>query len=92
MFPFVILQTKKKHYDSELENLEKHQKQTIEKMETDHNVKLKDESKRIKSEQERDLRKFQDQIKNKKKEVQMTVMCVKLSTGLELIHTFKWPS
>lgn len=62
-------QTKKKHYDVELENLEKLQKQTIERMETDHNIKLKDETKRIKSEQERDHHRFQDQLKQKKKEV-----------------------
>uniref|UniRef100_A0A671X8B0 non-specific serine/threonine protein kinase n=1 Tax=Sparus aurata TaxID=8175 RepID=A0A671X8B0_SPAAU len=63
------MNTKKKHYDVELENLEKLQKQTIERMETDHNIKLKDETKRIKSEQERDHHRFQDQLKQKKKEV-----------------------
>uniref|UniRef100_A0AAQ6A1K4 non-specific serine/threonine protein kinase n=1 Tax=Amphiprion ocellaris TaxID=80972 RepID=A0AAQ6A1K4_AMPOC len=62
------MHSKKKHYDMELENLEKHQKQTIEKMETDHNFKLKDETKHIKAVQERDYRKFQDQLKHKKKE------------------------
>uniref|UniRef100_A0A8D0ASK1 non-specific serine/threonine protein kinase n=1 Tax=Sander lucioperca TaxID=283035 RepID=A0A8D0ASK1_SANLU len=62
------LNAKKKHYDVELENLEKHQKQTIEKMEGDHHVKLKEETKRIKAEQERDYSRFQDQIKHKKKE------------------------
>ncbi|KAM9728900.1 serine/threonine-protein kinase 10 [Menidia menidia] len=67
------MNTKKKHYDAELENLEKNQKQTIEKMETDHNVKLRDETKRIKAEQEREYRKFQDQIKQKKKEVKHSV-------------------
>uniref|UniRef100_A0A3Q1GAA9 non-specific serine/threonine protein kinase n=1 Tax=Acanthochromis polyacanthus TaxID=80966 RepID=A0A3Q1GAA9_9TELE len=67
------MHSKKKHYDLELENLEKHQKQTIEKMETDHNLKLKDETKHIKTEQERDYRKFQDQLKHKKKEVKQSV-------------------
>uniref|UniRef100_A0A671XFM9 non-specific serine/threonine protein kinase n=1 Tax=Sparus aurata TaxID=8175 RepID=A0A671XFM9_SPAAU len=66
------MNTKKKHYDVELENLEKLQKQTIERMETDHNIKLKDETKRIKSEQERDHHRFQDQLKQKKKEVFIT--------------------
>lgn len=75
-YVFVSSQAKKKHYDVELEYLEKHQKQTIEKMETDHSVKLKDETKRIKSEQERDLHKFQDQLKHKKKEVQRMCVCV----------------
>uniref|UniRef100_A0A672GNU7 non-specific serine/threonine protein kinase n=1 Tax=Salarias fasciatus TaxID=181472 RepID=A0A672GNU7_SALFA len=63
------MHNKKKHYDGELENLEKHQKQTIEKMESDHNIKLKDETKRIKSEQEREFHRFQELLKNKKKEV-----------------------
>ncbi|XP_035522017.1 serine/threonine-protein kinase 10 [Morone saxatilis] len=67
------MNAKKKHYDVELENLEKHQKQTIEKMEADHNVKLKDETKRIKSEQERDYHKFQDQLKQKKKETKQSL-------------------
>ncbi|XP_033955009.1 serine/threonine-protein kinase 10 [Pseudochaenichthys georgianus] len=67
------MNAKKKHYDVELENLEKFQKQTIEKMEGDHHVKLKEETKRIKCEQERDLHRFQDQIKHKKKEVKQSV-------------------
>lgn len=65
----VCWQAKKKHYDTELENLEKHQKQTIEKMEENHAVKLKEETKRIKTQQEHDYHKFQDQLKHKKKEV-----------------------
>ncbi|XP_047463437.1 serine/threonine-protein kinase 10 [Mugil cephalus] len=67
------INAKKKYYDTELENLEKHQKQTIEKMETDHNVKLKEENKRIKAEQERDYRRFQEQVKQKKKEVKQSI-------------------
>ncbi|KAM9846781.1 serine/threonine-protein kinase 10 isoform 2-T2 [Aulostomus maculatus] len=67
------LNNKKKHYDVELENLEKQQKQTIEKMEADHHVRLKDETKRIKAEQERDYHKFQEQLKQKKKEVKQSV-------------------
>lgn len=66
---FAFGQAKKKHYDLELESLEKHQKQTIEKMEADHSVKLKDETKRIKTDQEREYHRFQDQIKHRKKEV-----------------------
>uniref|UniRef100_A0A7N8X0H1 non-specific serine/threonine protein kinase n=1 Tax=Mastacembelus armatus TaxID=205130 RepID=A0A7N8X0H1_9TELE len=64
------MNAKKKHYDMELENLEKHQKQTIEKMEADHNIKLKEETRRIKAEQDREYHKFLDQLKNKKKEEQ----------------------
>ncbi|KAM9788226.1 serine/threonine-protein kinase 10 [Neosynchiropus ocellatus] len=67
------MHAKKKHFDVELENLEKQQKQQIEKMESDHHVRLKDESKRIKAEQERDLQRFHDQLKLKKKEVKHSV-------------------
>nr|XP_019952901.1 PREDICTED: serine/threonine-protein kinase 10-like [Paralichthys olivaceus] len=67
------MNAKKKHYDLELENLEKHQKQTIEKMEADHSVKLKDETRRIKTVQERDHNKFQDLMKHKKREMKQAV-------------------
>ncbi|XP_034033895.1 LOW QUALITY PROTEIN: serine/threonine-protein kinase 10 [Thalassophryne amazonica] len=63
------IHAKKKHYDTEIETLEKHQKQTIEKMETDHQIKLKEETKRIKAQQERNYEKFQDQQKRHKKEI-----------------------
>ncbi|XP_029028761.1 serine/threonine-protein kinase 10 [Betta splendens] len=67
------MNAKKKHYDTELENLEKHQKQTIERMETEHTVRLKEESKRIRAEQERDYNKFQEDRKRQKKEVKQSV-------------------
>uniref|UniRef100_A0A7N6BNF9 non-specific serine/threonine protein kinase n=1 Tax=Anabas testudineus TaxID=64144 RepID=A0A7N6BNF9_ANATE len=67
------MNAKKKHYDLELENLEKHQKQTIERMENDHSVKLKEETKRIKVEQERELHRFQEQQKQQKKELKQSV-------------------
>uniref|UniRef100_A0A8C7IFA8 non-specific serine/threonine protein kinase n=1 Tax=Oncorhynchus kisutch TaxID=8019 RepID=A0A8C7IFA8_ONCKI len=71
------MNAKKKYYDTELETLEKHQKQTIEKMETDHTVRLRDETKHIRAEQERDYTKFQEQMKHKKKEVRKYVcVCV----------------
>ncbi|RVE64113.1 hypothetical protein OJAV_G00143000 [Oryzias javanicus] len=80
------MNTKKRFYDTELENLEKHQKQTIEKMESDHNVKLKDETKRIKSEQEREYRKFQEHLKQKKKEVKQSVGSLPRSTRKESLR------
>ncbi|XP_043996275.1 serine/threonine-protein kinase 10 [Gambusia affinis] len=67
------IHAKKKHFDTELENLEKHQKQTIEKIETQHVVKLKEETKRIKTEQDREYHKFMDQLKQKRKEVKHSV-------------------
>ncbi|KAL1252384.1 hypothetical protein QQF64_017077, partial [Cirrhinus molitorella] len=67
------MNAKKKYYDTELETLEKQQKQTIEKMETDHTVRLRDEGKRIRAEQEKAYNKFLDQMKHKKKEVKQEV-------------------
>ncbi|KAJ8348021.1 hypothetical protein SKAU_G00266100 [Synaphobranchus kaupii] len=67
------MNAKKKYYDTELENLEKHQKQTIEKMETDHAVHLRDETRRIRTEQEKEYSRFLEQLKNKKKEVKREV-------------------
>lgn len=67
----LLMQAKKKYYDTELENLEKQQKQMIEKMELEHAVSLREESKRIRLEQERALHRFQDQMKQRKKEVRI---------------------
>ncbi|XP_042314430.1 STE20-like serine/threonine-protein kinase [Sceloporus undulatus] len=61
--------SKKRQYDQEIENLEKQQKQTIERLEQEHTNRLRDEAKRIKGEQEKELSKFQNMLKNKKKEV-----------------------
>lgn len=48
---YIILQSKKRQYDQEIENLEKQQKQTIERLEQEHTNRLRDEAKRIKGEQ-----------------------------------------
>ncbi|XP_046885704.1 STE20-like serine/threonine-protein kinase isoform X3 [Hypomesus transpacificus] len=61
---------KKRQYDLEVENLEKKQKQTIERLEQDHTNRLRDEAKRIKSDQDKELAKFQNMLKNRKKEEQ----------------------
>nr|XP_033797156.1 STE20-like serine/threonine-protein kinase isoform X2 [Geotrypetes seraphini] len=61
---------KKRQYDQEIENLEKQQKQTIERLEQEHTTRLRDEAKRIKSEQEKEMSKFQNVLKNRKKEEQ----------------------
>ncbi|XP_072293637.1 STE20-like serine/threonine-protein kinase isoform X2 [Eucyclogobius newberryi] len=65
---------KKRQYDQEVENLEKKQKQTIERLEHDHTSWLRDEAKRIKSEQDKELSKFQNMMKNRKKEAVAQVM------------------
>ncbi|KAF6083149.1 serine/threonine kinase 10 [Phyllostomus discolor] len=64
---------KKKFYDTELENLERQQKQQVEKMEQDHAVRRREEAKRIRLEQERDYTQFQEQLKLMKKEVKNEV-------------------
>lgn len=68
------LQAKKKFFDTELENLERQQKQQVEKMEQDHAVRRRDEAKRIRLEQERDYTRFQEQLKLMKKEVSERVL------------------
>ncbi|XP_032397778.1 STE20-like serine/threonine-protein kinase isoform X2 [Etheostoma spectabile] len=64
---------KKRQYDQEVENLEKKQKQTIERLEQDHTSRLRDEAKRIKADQDKELSKFQNMMKNRKKEVKQEV-------------------
>ncbi|KAF7710353.1 STE20-like serine/threonine-protein kinase isoform X1 [Silurus meridionalis] len=64
---------KKRQYDQEIENLEKQQKQSVERMEQDHTNRLRDEAKRIKSEQDKELSKFQNMLKNRKKEVKQEI-------------------
>ncbi|XP_062257361.1 STE20-like serine/threonine-protein kinase isoform X2 [Platichthys flesus] len=64
---------KKRQYDQEVENLEKKQKQTIERLEQDHTSRLRDEAKRIKTDQDKELSKFQNMLKNRKKEVEQEV-------------------
>ncbi|XP_029305878.1 STE20-like serine/threonine-protein kinase isoform X2 [Cottoperca gobio] len=61
---------KKRQYDQEVENLEKKQKQTIERLEQDHTSRLRDEAKHIKADQDKELSKFQNMLKNRKKEEQ----------------------
>uniref|UniRef100_A0A672KGR4 non-specific serine/threonine protein kinase n=1 Tax=Sinocyclocheilus grahami TaxID=75366 RepID=A0A672KGR4_SINGR len=62
--------SKKRQYDTEVENMERQQKQTIERLEQDHTERLRDEAKRIKAEQDKELSKFQSTLKNRKKEEQ----------------------
>ncbi|KAG8519478.1 Serine/threonine-protein kinase 10, partial [Galemys pyrenaicus] len=64
---------KKKFYDTELENLERQQKQQVEKMEQDHAVRRREETKRIRLEQDREYSRFQEQLKLMKKEMKNEV-------------------
>uniref|UniRef100_A0A8C1X0E4 non-specific serine/threonine protein kinase n=1 Tax=Cyprinus carpio TaxID=7962 RepID=A0A8C1X0E4_CYPCA len=63
-------ESKKRQYDTEVENMERQQKQTIERLEQEHTERLRDEAKRIKAEQDKELSKFQSALKNRKKEEQ----------------------
>lgn len=68
---FLSAQAKKRQYDQEVENMERKQKQTIERLEQDHTSRLRDEAKSIKTDQDKELSKFQNMLKNRKKEVQL---------------------
>ncbi|XP_048843644.1 STE20-like kinase b isoform X2 [Brienomyrus brachyistius] len=61
---------KKRQYDQEIENMERQQKQTIERLEQDHTSHLREEAKRIKADQDKELSKFQNMLKNRRKEEQ----------------------
>uniref|UniRef100_A0A8C7TRX9 non-specific serine/threonine protein kinase n=1 Tax=Oncorhynchus mykiss TaxID=8022 RepID=A0A8C7TRX9_ONCMY len=74
--------SKKRHYDQEVENLERQQKQTIERLEQEHTNRLRDEAKRIKAEQDKELSKFQNMLKNRKKEVRKESSLIQLSFPL----------
>ena len=52
-----------------MENLERQQKQTIERLEQEHTTRLRDEARRIKGDQDKELAKQQNALKNRKKEV-----------------------
>ena len=52
-----------------MENLERQQKQTIERLEQEHTNRLREEAKRIKAEQDKELSKYQNVFKNHKKQV-----------------------
>uniref|UniRef100_A0A8C7IEW0 non-specific serine/threonine protein kinase n=1 Tax=Oncorhynchus kisutch TaxID=8019 RepID=A0A8C7IEW0_ONCKI len=74
--------SKKRHYDQEVENLERQQKQTIERLEQEHTNRLRDEAKRIKAEQDKELSKFQNMLKNRKKEAYRDTLLIQLSFPL----------
>ncbi|XP_041960651.1 LOW QUALITY PROTEIN: STE20-like serine/threonine-protein kinase [Alosa sapidissima] len=65
--------SKKRQYDQEVENLERQQKQTIERLEQEHTNRLRDEAKRIKAEQDKEMSKYQNMLKNRKKEAKQDV-------------------
>ncbi|XP_056250526.1 STE20-like serine/threonine-protein kinase isoform X2 [Seriola aureovittata] len=83
---------KKRQYDQEVENLEKKQKQTIERLEQDHTSRLRDEAKRIKSDQDKELSKFQNMLKNRKKEGECAVCSPPQAVAQVMIQSFQLSS
>lgn len=83
------MQAKKRQYDLEVENLEKKQKQTIERLEQDHTSRLRDEAKRIKADQDKELSKFQNMLKNRKKEVCSSLSVVACKCLLNAVVNLK---
>uniref|UniRef100_A0A8C1IJ10 non-specific serine/threonine protein kinase n=1 Tax=Cyprinus carpio TaxID=7962 RepID=A0A8C1IJ10_CYPCA len=79
--------SKKRQYDTEVENMERQQKQTIERLEQEHTERLRDEAKRIKAEQEKELSKFQSTLKNRKKELSPKHMIILKHIREDLIQT-----
>ncbi|XP_054984213.1 serine/threonine-protein kinase 10 [Sorex araneus] len=67
------MSAKKKAFDAELETLERQQKQQVERLEQEHNVRRRDEARRLRLEQERDYARFQEQLRLRKKEVKNEV-------------------
>ncbi|XP_072246962.1 STE20-like serine/threonine-protein kinase isoform X2 [Leuresthes tenuis] len=83
---------KKRQYDQEVENLEKKQKQTIERLEQDHTSRLRDEAKRIKADQDKELSKFQNMLKNRKKEDECAVCSPPQAVAQVMIQSFQLSS
>uniref|UniRef100_A0A8C1ULP7 non-specific serine/threonine protein kinase n=1 Tax=Cyprinus carpio TaxID=7962 RepID=A0A8C1ULP7_CYPCA len=79
--------SKKRQYDTEVENMERQQKQTIERLEQEHTERLRDEAKRIKAEQDKELSKFQSTLKNRKKELSPKHMIILKHIREDLIQT-----
>ncbi|KAA0192331.1 hypothetical protein HAZT_HAZT004429, partial [Hyalella azteca] len=50
-------------YDNDVDTLNRHQKQQVERTEAQHEVELKSSSKRIRADQEKELRSFRDSLK-----------------------------
>ncbi|XP_029439515.1 serine/threonine-protein kinase 10 isoform X2 [Rhinatrema bivittatum] len=67
------MNTKKKFYDTELENLERQQKQQIERLEQEHALRRREEARRMRLEQEREYGRFLEQLKQRKREVKNDV-------------------
>lgn len=57
----------KRTYDSDLESLNRHQKQYVEKAEQQQDIDLKASTKKIKQEQEREIKQFRESLKSEQK-------------------------
>ncbi len=66
---FVLLQSKKQYYDGELERLEKQYQQQSSQMEADHTYRLREDARRLKAQQEKELSRKSCALKAEPKEV-----------------------
>ncbi|KAM8794576.1 STE20-like serine/threonine-protein kinase [Eudromia elegans] len=62
--------SKKQFYDQEVENLDRHYRQLKQRQEQEHTVKLREEAKRLKSLQEKDMERRMKELKGNKAEEQ----------------------
>uniref|UniRef100_UPI00398ECD4C STE20-like serine/threonine-protein kinase n=1 Tax=Pristiophorus japonicus TaxID=55135 RepID=UPI00398ECD4C len=62
------MMNKKGYYDQEIENLERNCRQTIDRLDQDYANRLRDEAKRLKAQQDKDLSKQRPSLKDKKQE------------------------
>lgn len=67
---FILLQSKKQYYDGELERLEKQYQQQSSQMETEHTSRLREDARRLKAQQEKELSRKSSALKADPKEVQ----------------------
>lgn len=66
---FILLQSKKQYYDGELERLEKQYQQQSGQMEAEHTSRLREDARRLKAQQEKELSRKSSALKADPKEV-----------------------
>lgn len=69
----LLLQSKKQYYDGELERLEKQYQQQSSQMEAEHTSRLREDARRLKAQQEKELSRKSSALKADPKEVRTGV-------------------
>lgn len=80
---------KRRFFDTEIEKLDREQKQHIERQEQDHATRLRTEERRIRAEQERHVTAFNEQQKRSKKEMKASLEKMPKSTKREVSKSMK---